>query len=114
MIHFDRKTLSMLKYIKRCGSKGATWSKLDKKFGDDYANPFMLQLLSIELYTVTKNQENLWIDFKKENQVTYGNFRSFITPKGNELIERRCFDFWKWVVPTLISVAALIISVLSA
>jgi len=114
MIYFDKKTLALVRYIKRNGNKGVTWNKLAKKFSDDLANPILLISLSKELYIITKNQNGEWISFDNYKDVICGDFRSFSTPKANEMIERKCFDFWKWIIPTVISVAALIISVLSA
>lgn len=113
MIYFDKKTLSILRYIKRKKDKGATWGELQKKFGEDHADILLLQHFSEDLYTLTKDGDGNWIDFKKWSPVS-GKFRSFCTTKGNEFIERRSFDFWKWVIPTLISVTALVVSVLSA
>lgn len=111
MIYFDRKTLDILIYIKLHSRKGASWDKIQHRFGEDSANSFLLQNLSKELYTVTKGQNGKWINFEKENPIICG-FYSFITPKGNEFIEKRYFDFWKWIIPTLISISALIVSVL--
>lgn len=91
-----------------------SWADLRKKFGDK-ANIFLLEALSTEEYTVTKdhNGKPLYFDEPWDHQ-TYGDFRSFCSSKGNELLEVRCFNFWKWVIPTLISVAALIVSVIAA
>jgi hypothetical protein len=114
VIYFDRRTLSILWRIKRSGDKGITWGYLRKKYGEDSANPFLLESMSKEFYTVTKDQNGKWIDFDNWNKAIYDGFRSFCTSKGNELLEKRLFDFWKWIIPTIISVAALIVSVLAA
>ncbi len=79
-------------------------------YGDDDANPILLESMSKELYTVTKDQNSKWIN--EWNITIYDSFRSFCTPKGNEMLEKRLFNFWKWIIPTLISVAALIVSCL--
>lgn len=109
MIYFDRKSLSILKYIKRRGDRGASWGKIREKYGDDAVSGF-LESLSIELYIVTKNEKGAWVDFEKWNHVILDSFISYSTSKGNELIEKRCFNFWKWVIPTLISIVALAVS----
>jgi hypothetical protein len=110
---FDRKNLSILRFIKRKGKRGATWGELIHRFGDA-TGPFSLEQMSRELYTVTKNQNGEWVVFddKWDGRSDY-LFCSYITPKGNKLIEKRSFDFWKWVIPTLISVAALIVSIIA-
>lgn len=111
VIYFDRKTLSILRYIHRRGSRGATWGQLYKKFGEDAANPYLLESLSTELYTATKGHDGKWLSFDAHwDKIVYDDFRSYCTPKGNELLEKRLFDFWKWVIPTLISVVALCFS----
>lgn len=115
MIYFDRKTLKILSYIRRRGKKGATWDKLQQKFGNDAANPYLLESLSSELYTVTKDQTGKWISFDRDwDHVIHGSFRSYCTPKGKELLERRSFDFWKFIIPTVISVVALVVSFIAA
>lgn len=114
MIYFDRKTLFMLWRIKRSGDKGVTWGALRKRYGEDRANPELLIALSDELYTVTKNHHGDWINFSTWDKNIFDGFRSFSTPKGNHTVEQFLFDFWKWVIPTVISVAALTVSVLTA
>ena len=113
-IYFDRKTVAVLKTIHRSGDKGVTWANLQKKYGEDIANLFLLESLSRVLYTVTKDQDGNWLDIgPKPIPYVTGDFRSFCTSKGNELLERRSFNFWKWVIPLLISVAALVVSCIS-
>ena len=113
MVVFDKKTLRILKYIRNHNKHGVTWTKLQKKFGEDDANIFLLEALNKELYVVTKNTEGQWIDFNQQQFYMDSKFVSFATPKANEMIERKCFDFWKWIIPTLISVVALLISILA-
>ena len=112
-IYFDRKTLSLLKCIKRSGDRGVTWEMLRKKFGTDRACDEMLMHLSLAMYTASKTDKGEWADFLTYDCVPNDEFRSVVTPKGHELLERRSFDFWKWIIPTLISVIALAFSVLS-
>ena len=110
MIHFDRKTLGILRLINRRGDRGATWGLTMKRFPKD-PSIFLLEALTVELYIVTKNERGDWIRFDENFGPHRSNdFVSYSTPKGRELLERMSFDFWKWIVPTLISVAALAIS----
>ncbi|MGN0629979.1 MAG: hypothetical protein ACI4JN_01510, partial [Ruminococcus sp.] len=92
--------------------KGISWGTLRKKFGDETADPALLSDLSKEGYTATKNEKGEWVH-PDEFGVVGDDFRSFTTSKANQIIERECFDFWKWIIPTLISVAALVISALA-
>ena len=113
MTVFDRKTLSILKSIKRSNDQGVSWELLQKIHGSNNANIFLLEALNKEHYIVTKNCEGEWIDFSHEQFSLNSKFISFSTPNANELIERRGYDFWKWITPTLISIVALIISIIS-
>ena len=114
MIHFDRQTLSILRYIQRSGKQGVTWETIWKKFGEEDANSLLLEVFSEELYTITKGHDEEWLAFDDRwDRHVYGDFRSFCTAKGNELLEKRSFDFWKWVIPTIISVIALVVSFIS-
>ena len=113
MIFFDRKTLSILKHIKKSGDIGDTWGALQQKYGHDVANPVLLEQLSRELYTVTQDSCGNWQYFDESWDGIFAyDFRSFCTPKRNELLETRCFNFWKWMIPTSISIVALFISIL--
>lgn len=113
MIYFDRETLSILRRIYRSKDRGITWGKLQEKYGSGTANIELLIALSKEQYIITKNELGDWVPCDSDWKHTNFRYRSYCTPKGNELIQQRCFNFWKWVVPTLISIAALIISALT-
>ena len=112
MIYIDKKTLKILRYIKRSKDNGVSWGTLRKKFGEETADSTLLSALSKEEYTATKNEKGEWV-YPDEFKIVGDDFRSFTLPKANQIIERECFDFWKWIIPTLISVAALIISALA-
>lgn len=111
MIYFDKKTLSVLKYINRRSNYGAEWGKIIKKFS--YVDFSFLEQLSQEEYTSTKNANGRDIIFPDNFIQKQYNFKSYISHRGREILERKSFDFWKWVIPTLISVAALITSILT-
>jgi len=112
-MHFDRKTLAVLQHIRRKRDNGASWDSLREKFGRESASIFLLENLSKEGYTITKNDAGIWLSPGDWPTSLNGQFRSYSTAKGNELVEKRLFDFWKWIIPTLISVTALVISALS-
>lgn len=114
MIYFDRKTLAVLRRIKRGRKKGVGWGELQRKY-KDAADSALLAEFTRELYTVSTDKDGRYLSFGKDwDHVILPGFRSYITPKGLELIETRCFAFWRWVIPTLVSVAALAVSVLGA
>lgn len=113
MIYFDKRSLRVLWFIYHRKDKGASWIELQKKF-NSAANIFFLESLSREEYTVTKNQIGEWINFNEYESSRCANFRSYCTAKGNELLESRKFNFWKWTIPTLVSIIALAVSIISA
>ena len=113
MVVFDKRTLRILKYIHNRSKKGVTWATLQKKFGEDDANTFLLEALNKEQYLATKDIKEQWIDFDQPQLIMDSRFVSFATPKANEMIERKCYNFWKWMIPTFISVVALFISILA-
>ena len=86
---------------------------MQKKFGEDEANSFLLETLNKEQYLVTKDTEGQWINFDKSPLIMNTQFVSFATPKANEIIEQKYNDFLKWIIPTFISVVALFISILA-
>jgi hypothetical protein len=110
MIHFDRKTLGVLRLINCRGDRGAAWGLAMKRFKKS-ATFWLLESLTVEEYIVTKNERGDWTKFDGNfGPHRSPDFVSYSTPKGRELLERMSFDFWKWIIPTLISVAALTIS----
>lgn len=113
-IYFDKRTLKVLKEIAKSKDTGTRWDKLYTLYSED-ASPWLLVNLSIAGYTVTQDGQGKWLHIDESwPRNVHEDFRSFCTPKALELLERRCFDFWKWVIPTMISTAALIVSTLSA
>ena len=112
-IYFDKRTIKILRYIRRCRDRGTSWGNLRRKYKES-ANVFLLESLSKERYIATKNEKGEWIDFKDWGGNSNQEFRSYCAPRGNEFLEKRLFNFWKWVLPTIISTLALIVSVLSA
>ncbi len=113
MVVDDRKTLRILKYIQKYKKQGVTWLRLQQKFGEDNANIFLLEALNKESYVVTQNNDGEWIDFSQPRISLHSNFLSFATPKAKALIERKCFEFWKWAIPTFIPLVALVVSILA-
>ncbi|MBK5252993.1 MAG: hypothetical protein JJE03_00750 [Peptostreptococcaceae bacterium] len=113
MVAFDKKTMKILKYVHNHSMHGITWGKLQKKFGKDYANIFLLENLNKEQYIITKNVEGEWINFELPQFSMDSRFVSFATTKANEMIERKYYDFWKWMIPMFISAVAVFISILA-
>ena len=116
-LYFDKKDMQILRYIYRSGDKGARWQTLREKFGDK-ANIFFLEQLTAAEYTVTQKPDGSYVRFEEGypdwNHVDDGNFRSFTVSKANKLIEDQFDRVWQWAIPVLISVAALIVSVLGS
>ncbi len=112
MIYFDKRTLSVLRYIQRRGERGVKFEKLRNKFGYD-SNSFLLQNFIIEFYVIAQDSQGNWINKDECPPIIESDFRFYSTSKANELIETRIFNFWKWVIPTLISIVALVVSIIT-
>ena len=112
-IYFDKQTLQILTAIYRSGDDGITWGRLQKRFGER-ADPYLFESLSREDYILTRDADGKIVDYAVERPFTVTpEFRSYILPRGSELLEERRFNYWRWVTPTLISISALIVSVIS-
>ena len=73
-MYFDRDTIRVLKYIRKCGKNGAEWSDILEKF--EYANQGMLLTFNSDLYACAYHQngepvpfDNFW----KKGHSTFGN-----------------------------------------
>lgn len=112
-IYFDKQNLRILTAIYRSGERGITWRQLQKRFGDR-ADDYFLMNLSSAGYTVTQDQNGNWIDYPDSRPLqTDPGFRSFVTDRGRAYLEDRVYSFRRWLIPTLISISALIVSVMS-
>ena len=108
-IYFDRKTRKILRYIKWHPKN--TMTELKEKFDADQ----LLINLCIAEYIVCTHPDGQHTNFTEESMFDIradDNFR--ISPKGLLILEDRFDRIWQWAIPTLISVASLIISILSA
>lgn len=110
-MYFDRDTIRVLKYIRKCGKNGAEWSDILKKF--EYANQGMLLIFNSDLYACAYRQNGDPVPFETMKVKEVKGIRSYCTPKGNQLLEERSFNFWKWTIPTFISLISLLISMIT-
>lgn len=109
MMHFDRRTLKILRYI--CRHKGVTEHQLREKFKTEDDDVSMTLILFVqEGYVVSKDGDGNWCTHNEIPFRTAYNYTYYISTKGNELIETRQFSFWRWIVPTFISLISLAIS----
>lgn len=109
MIAFDRRTRRVLRRIYWSDRRGITWAELSRFYGDD-CGVFLLESLTQELYIVTFCGGEPIHEFDADRILNLECLRSFITPKGRDLLERASFDFWKFVIPLLISFVSLLVS----
>lgn len=108
MIYFDKKTIKLVRYIKR--HAGVTEGKLHKKFGD-----ISMLLISLfqEDYVIIKNENDKYVHHAQQPYHTTDKFTYYPTSKLNQLVEEKVYNFKKWIFPLAISVASLIASVLT-
>lgn len=110
MIYFDFHTLCVLLYIRMHRGKGANWADATSFFHKIRNLEFTLQDLAREGYICVTDEKRRIISFPVDYRPTEPTFLMYSTPKGNEIIERRIFDFWKFWLPLLISIVSLVVS----
>ncbi len=109
MMHFDRRTLKILRYIRR--HKGVTEDELRTRFKTEDDDVSMTLILFVqEGYVVSKDGDGKWCAHDEIPYNTAYNHTYYISTKGNELIEARQASFWKWIVPTILSFVSLLAS----
>ncbi len=109
MIYFDKETTQLLKYI--CKHEGESEKTLRRKFGDGVSSTLIL--LVQDQYILAKDDDGKWHEHDKLPFYSSDLFTYFATPKGNELIETKIFNFRKWFIPLAISIVSIMISVAS-
>lgn len=108
-IYFDHKALKLLRYIK--WHKSSTISDIQNKFGDD-ANSNSLKNLCFAGYLVAI-KENGKYSTLPDNEIVESTETLWVTPKGRKILDDRFDRLWQWLIPTSISVLALIFSIIT-
>lgn len=108
-IYMNRKTVRMLWYIRL--HKSCTEEEILKNFGDA-SGSYPLINLCLTDYLLAIRPDNSYTNFQDGNFVTSCNYRYWLTPKGEEFLDNRFDRLWQWAIPTVISVIALLVSVL--
>lgn len=109
MIYFDKENVNILKYIKR--HKGVSEGILANKFGADVS--MFLILLVQERYLIAEDENKKYVIHDTMPYHSSSNFKYYPTPKLNQLVEEKVFNFWKWTIPTFISILSLILSIIT-
>ena len=107
-IFFDRKTVKLLRYIKR--HPYDRLSDIQKKFGESADSTLIINLCLADYLIAIKN-DGTYTNFKDGNFVLFSDETFWISPKGKQVLDDRFDRLWQWSIPTIISVAALIISI---
>lgn len=110
MIYFDKKTLNLLRYINQ--HPGVSEPTIRSKFSE-YGSALLISLVQ-EDYLLAKDDVGNWCRFDSIPYRTTESFTYYATPKGKQLIETTCFNFWKWIIPTIISIISLVISIITS
>ena len=108
-VYMTRKIVRLLWYIRL--HKDCTEEQLLQKFGYDSGSYILINLCLTD-YLLAIRPDNSYTNFKDGNFVTAYNYRYWLTPKGEEYLDNRFDRLWQWSIPTLISVAALVVSAL--
>ena len=108
MIYFDKKTMKLVRYINR--HAGISDGKLNQKFGDI---SMLLINLSKEEYVIVKDEKDEYVVHNQPPYRSHSKFTYYPTPKTNLLVEEKVYNFWKWTIPTFISIISLILSAIT-
>ena len=80
--------------------------ELESKKFDSVSN-----LASYVITECLKAQYSMMRNVLNKNMIAKRHFDH--TVKGNELLEKRSLDFWRWSIPLFTSIAALAISIIA-
>ena len=109
-IYFDKKTRKLLRYIKWHPKK--TFNHIQQKFTDKGIGMLLINMC-MDDYLICTRSDGTHTNFKNDSPWhSVGDDVFWVTPKGNKLLEDRFDRLWQWSIPTIISVAALIVSCL--
>lgn len=109
-IYFDRATRKLLRYVKWHPNK--TLDELHHRFGD-LANDFQFISLCKTDYMLCTRSDGTHTNYKDGPPWHFdGQERFWVSPKGRKLLEDHFDRIWQWSIPTIISVAALMVSCL--
>lgn len=108
-IFFDRKTVKLLRYIK--WHPDTCLCDIQKKFGES-ADTMLIVNMCLAHYLIAKRSDNTYTNFKDGNFVLFNDETFWVSPKGRKILDDRFDRLWQWSIPTIISVAALIISII--
>lgn len=112
-VFLDRRTLSIIRYIKRHPQTTEKTIRFKKKINLCDVDPILKALLSEQIISKSKTV----LEQQSESNISISSFLSetdplYITWKGRELLDDRFDRVWMWAIPTIISVAALIVSII--
>lgn len=102
-------TEKLLRYILH--HENVTFEEIKNKFPKlDYMD---LVLLCLSGYLLCTKPGELPTDFRDGNFTVSTNDQFWASPKATQLIEERRQRRWQWIVPTIISALALILSAIA-
>ncbi len=109
MIIIDKHTRKLLRYIMRKDTPTAN-AIIDKfKLEGD----IILIILCRDGYLICKKNDGICTDFNDGNLNSAWDYKYWATPKARKLLEDRFEEYFKWGVTLGISIAALVLSVVS-
>ena len=107
----DNETARILKYIKK--NPKVTRAELKAKY--DNADDSIMLYLCVKSYLVCMHPNGEPSTFSMgEPRIYYPDDYFWLTPKAKAFLEINSSRKWQWLIPTIISLLALTISVLSA
>ena len=104
-----KSTVKMLKFIWK--NPNITFEELQSKFEE--LDSMELVLLCLTDYLVCTKPGNLPTNFSDGRFIVAPEDEFWASPKTKQLLEERFQRRWQWIVPTVISAIALILSIVS-
>lgn len=109
-IYLNHQTIRLLRYIRH--HKDCTQKDIENKFGEDTASYQLIDLCKAR-YLVATRPDGSYTMFQDGNMYLSPDFTFWASPKAEQVLDERFDRLWQWCIPTIISVAALIVSLLS-
>ena len=109
--YIDRETAKILKTIKK--NPKVTRAELREKY-DNADDSIMLYLCAKDYLVCIHPNGSVSTFYIREPRFYHPNDTFWLTPKGKAFLEANSSKNLQWLIPTIISVIALLISILSA
>jgi hypothetical protein len=110
MVILDKRTVKMLRYIKRKDTPEA--SIIIKKFIKDGSDMELINLCR-EGYLLCIKDDDTYTDFKDEPLISSSSYKYWGTPVTTKYLEDLDCSFKRWMFPVVMSFISLVLSLIT-